>query len=398
METINDRTFKHCSPILLGVLCVAIVARSAAGAITLSDPTGRAIYQRNSANLANVVVAGTYSGRADRIEARAVTRTGYGGADTDWTPIVSAPRGGAFSATLPVPAGWYDIEVRQVKGNAVVETTAVQRVGIGEVFITAGQSNAGCFGSPKQSPDDDRVSAYNINTGSWQIANDPQPGVSAVSWGIGTGGSPWPKMGDLLAAKYNVPIGIVAVAVGGSGISQWQPNTSTDYYDNCLYAAISGLYKTGFRAILWHQGGDRQLLGHLGQPIRCVVKCASSRYREPTPIFRCPGAWPSPLGTPPPQPRTRPKSLQGNKRSLTARPACSLDRKPTTSITLAISPTRSTSTKRASTRTPYNGPMQLTPQASSLYRNRVRSRCWERRWRLCWPTFGEDTNNLGFLV
>ena len=254
METINDRTFKHCSPILLGVLCVAIVARSAAGAITLSDPTGRAIYQRNRANLANVVVAGTYSGRADRIEARAVTRTGYGGANTDWTPIVSAPRGGAFSATLPVPAGWYDIEVRQVKGNAVVETTAVQRVGIGEVFITAGQSNAGCFGSPKQSPDDDRVSAYNINTGSWQIANDPQPGVSAVSWGIGTGGSPWPKMGDLLAAKYNVPIGIVAVAVGGSGISQWQPNTSTDYYDNCLYAAISGLYKTGFRAILWHQG------------------------------------------------------------------------------------------------------------------------------------------------
>ncbi|MCX6879141.1 MAG: Ig-like domain-containing protein, partial [Verrucomicrobia bacterium] len=212
--------------------------------ITLSKPTGRAIYQRNNDNLANVQIKGTYTGSADGVEARAVTRVGYGGTTTAWTAIAAAV--GQFDGTLSVTGGWYDVDVRTVLGGVQTGISTVQRVGAGEVFITAGQSNSANYGSPQQSPADDRVSAYNLGTASWQLANDPQPAAG------GSGGSPWPHLGDLLAARSAVPIGIVAVGVGGTKVIQWQPGTT--FYDYIL-AAINGLKSTGgCRAILWHQG------------------------------------------------------------------------------------------------------------------------------------------------
>jgi hypothetical protein len=219
------------------------------GTLTLSDPVGRMIYQRNDQNLASVKIQGTFSGTVDRIEARVVPRSGYGGTATDWTVVDASPTGGAFSSTLPVHGGWYDIEVRTVQGGTPVASAAMQRVGVGEVFITAGQSNSANYGSPQQYPADDRVSAYNLNTHTWQVANDPQP------YATGSGGSPWPHMGDLLAEKYDVPVGVVALGVGATTVGQWQVG---GYYDR-IYTAINALHDTGFRAILWHQGESDSL-------------------------------------------------------------------------------------------------------------------------------------------
>ena len=227
----------------------------APGPLTLSQPTGRSVLQRDDANAADVTVAGTYSGSVTRIEARAVPRTGFSGTATGWQVVDGAPSGGAFSGSLAdVVGGWYDVEVKTFDGATEVDTATAERIGVGEVFITAGQSNSANHGSPQQQADDDRVSAAtSVLVTTWQHASDPQPIAT------GGGGSPWPQLGDLIAAEYDVPVGLVSVGVGATSVSQWLPGSS--YYDSRLRAAIQALGPDGFRSVLWHQGESDSLAG-----------------------------------------------------------------------------------------------------------------------------------------
>jgi hypothetical protein len=222
--------------------------------LILSHPTGRAVLQRSDRNLADVTIEGTYPVDTTRIEARAVPRTGFAGTATGWQVIDAAPKGGTFSSSLSVRGGWYDIEVKAFDEMGRLDSASVERVGVGEVFITAGQSNSANHGSPQQQPDDDRVSARTtIGGNTWQVANDPQPTAT------GSGGSPWPELGDLLAEEYDVPVGLLSVGVGATRVDQWLPGSS--HYQNRLRPAIESLGSDGFRAILWHQGESDSLAG-----------------------------------------------------------------------------------------------------------------------------------------
>ena len=223
------------------------------GGLALSQPTGRTVLQRGAANTADVTVAGTYGGAPTRIEARAVPRAGFSGTATGWQIIDAAPSGGTFSSSLTgVGGGWYDVEVKAFDGAAELAAAATERVGVGEVFVMAGQSNSANYGSPTQSADDDRVSmATNYAATAWQHADDPQPLAT------GSGGSPWPQLGDLIAAEHDVPVGLVSVGVGGTRVDQWVPGTS--YYNDRLKAVIQALGADGFRAVLWHQGESDSL-------------------------------------------------------------------------------------------------------------------------------------------
>lgn len=78
------------------------------------------------------------------------------------------------------------------------------------------------------------------------LATDPIPIAG------GTGGSVWPRLGDMLATADNIPIGFIAVGVGSTQIGDWIPGTAN--YNNLLKPALRSFPASGFRAILWHQG------------------------------------------------------------------------------------------------------------------------------------------------
>jgi len=219
----------------------------------LSTPITRAVYQRGSNNVARIPISGFCSSGLDAIEARAVVRPGYHGSNTGWVAIDSSP-GSAYSNDLVVAGGWYDIEVRAIRGGVGVFTTRVERVGVGENFITCGQSNSASHGAPAQTPVDDRINVLNLNTGVWQKDADPQPYAS------GAGGSAWPDFGDLLALRADVPVGIVPVGQGSTTVANWVPGTGAHYAKIAL--AISSLKPYGgFRSILWHQGESDSIAG-----------------------------------------------------------------------------------------------------------------------------------------
>ena len=249
--------------------------------INITSPQNRAVYQRNGLGFSGVSVTGTYEKQVDKIEVRLIPVQVGQGSDTnyqDWKTIKTLPLNGNFSFIMSVRQGWYRLEVRgSLNGVIIGNVVSVDRVGVGEVFIIAGQSNAqGVSTIQGLGAVDDRVNCYsNTNNlvfgGTDYISLSPfskldnntkiaPRGFSAWYWG---------RVGDLLASRLNVPVMFFNVAVEGTKISAWattangndaySPYDGSKYENKLPYKNMSDVLKyfvpqLGVRAILWCQG------------------------------------------------------------------------------------------------------------------------------------------------
>ena len=178
-------------------------------------------------------------------------------AEPVWTRVELAPgaKAGLHVGRLLVPArGWFRLEVRIDRADGAPPLTAsVEPVGVGEVFVIAGQSYATNTNDEKLNVVDpqQRVSARDWASGGWRVANDPQPAPDGSD-----GGSIWPAVGDELAKRLGVPVGFANVAWGGTSSSQWQPGT--ELHDRLV---ATGKSLGRFRAVLWQQG-ESDVINH----------------------------------------------------------------------------------------------------------------------------------------
>jgi hypothetical protein len=178
-------------------------------------------------------------------EARAERLPGASGAGTPWSVIRGQLKDRRWIGTARVPGGgWYRLQWRARRGDRVVVAAKVEPVGVGEVFVIAGQSYAVGANDEltKVADEQGRVVAYDVVNQRWQIANDPQPNC-------GDGGTIWPITGDFLLPLARVPIGFVNVAVGGTSTRQWLPGEKLHQQ-----LAAAGKSVGRFRAVLWQQG------------------------------------------------------------------------------------------------------------------------------------------------
>lgn len=221
-----------------------------AATLQVRQPTEWTVLQRDGRGRALLRVDCASTGVADEtVEMRVLDRQS-GQVAAGWTALARGE--GLFRASCSLPAGWYRIEIRSKLAGAVVASCEVGRVGIGEVFVTSGQSNAGNYGNPVQHARDERVATCDYKTGLWRHADDPEPGAE------GQGGSPWPVLGDLLVKKLDVPVGFICTAVGGTEVSQWIP--SGLHYPR-LRQSLQLAGPHGVRAVLWHQGESDSIAG-----------------------------------------------------------------------------------------------------------------------------------------
>lgn len=252
--------------------------------INITYPSSRAVFQRNNNNETAVYLAGNYLSFADKIEARAIPRTMSSpqGIAVNWTTIQTNPVNGFFHGTLTITGGWYDIEVRYWNNTTLLGSTSIQRIGIGEVFLIAGQSNATGDGDLRNAGNygpmasDDRITIVNFAntpTNSFGATTLPRSefshldstyniapfGVSAWCWGA---------VGDSLIKKLNVPIAFFNAGWSGTGLTAWYQSaidsTATPFnffimprgmpYGNLRAALHFYINQYGIRAVLWHQG------------------------------------------------------------------------------------------------------------------------------------------------
>jgi hypothetical protein len=184
-------------------------------------------------------------GLQGQFEFRVVALPGAFGQSCDWMTLQVEDEDQEFHGLAEMIAGgWYRLEVRCQHDGKTVAEGSVEPIGIGEVFVVAGQSYAGGTNDEllKVTDPQSRVTAFDWKTKTWQIANDPQPHV-------GDGGTIWPPLGDLLVPTLRVPVAFVNVSVGGTSTRQWMPDG--DLHKNLVAAGIA---VGPFRAVLWQQG------------------------------------------------------------------------------------------------------------------------------------------------
>ncbi|MBE9465088.1 T9SS type A sorting domain-containing protein [Dyadobacter subterraneus] len=279
--------------------------------VTVTYPANRIVFQRDNSNQASVVIAGYFAGCADRIEARFVPReTGQGTAAPaggGWATVQENPRSGNFYGSVSVTGGWYKLEVRIIVDNAVTVTTTVERVGIGEVFVVAGQSNATGGDNNANGPGatDDRVNSVNFQN--YNAQNSPSiapysaihlPCPEFVHLDDITKTSPfgnyawcWGAFGDSLVKKLQVPVMIFNAGWSSTGVRNWKESipvngtTTSDFgfqfpaglpFGHIRITLNNYIAQLGVRAILWHQGETDNMVSRTREDylsdIREVIK------------------------------------------------------------------------------------------------------------------------------
>ena len=251
--------------------------------IQVTFPINRAIIQRDNANKATLRITGYYTTPITRVEARLLVRDGIGTA-TDWQSIQTNPTGGVYAGDLTGSGGWYNLEVRAMNGSQQVGSTAtVERVGIGEVFVIAGQSNAQGIHQSAPNPLNDLVNCVNSSYGN-NFPTDPtkpvftqldnSDGFTIAPRGIGSWS--WGQLGDILVKRLRVPIMFFNAGFAGTAVRNWResaPEGGTAYsvyigepygsrqpYINLKLSLQFYANMLGVRAVLWHQGEADNLI------------------------------------------------------------------------------------------------------------------------------------------
>jgi hypothetical protein len=257
------------------LLLIVLVSLNGVGQITINFPTTRATFQRDKNNFSEIPITGNIGRIVDRIEARLVPMATNQGTATIWTTIQTNPQSGVFYGKLRGTGGWYRLEIRSIVNEVVVETVGIDRIGIGEVFMIAGQSNArGRENSGQKRASDDRVNSI-------EFFNDKSLREVPVDWKfthieadtkispLGENAWFWSELGDLLAVRLNVPIMFFNAAFEGSTVGNWResaegiltvnPNgtgfIAKDFpYQNLRNSITQYGSILGVRAVLWQQG------------------------------------------------------------------------------------------------------------------------------------------------
>ncbi len=259
-----------------------------AAELHLSAPLDYQVVQRQTMNRGTVTLIGTDGSQVDgaiSLETRFVAD----GRPSPWIRRDTPTSKGQFRCSVEMPSGgWFQLEVRQRRGDSVVAQTQIEHLGIGEVFVVTGQSNSANHGEELQKPQSGWVTTFDGSR--WRPALDPQPGAS------GGGGSFLPPFGDALSRRLGVPVGLVACGIGATSVREWLPKGSRFPNPPTLTqrvrrldsgewesdgAAFEGLVSRltplgpgGFRAVLWHQGESDANQADASRTL------AGARYRE----------------------------------------------------------------------------------------------------------------------
>lgn len=226
--------------------------------ITITNINSYQVFQRTGTGNADIPIEGTYSGTPESIEAR------WNNSDV-WTTL-SIDDAETFSGTLVNQSqGQGTLEVR-FSNDPLIESS-IEYVGVGDIFIIAGQSNASGRGLTLNTYSHPSLKATLFgNDDLWKELSDASDShidqVDEVSIDYIAAGSVWPLIATDIMEVENVPVAFIPTAQGGTRIIQWQP--SADHSDPLtLYGSMNRRINAvggKIKGILFFQGeSDAQM-------------------------------------------------------------------------------------------------------------------------------------------
>lgn len=255
-------------------------------------PHFRQIFQRNSLNEANFSVLGNCNENSTLVQYKLVPVENGQGVAIDWSNLDESPGGGFYQGKIKAKGGWYALWVRSMDGNKVwQDSSMLSRVGVGENFIIAGQSNA--QGTRRKSQEkgakDDRVNCANFYNFFADYNSNPTHKVfgerildfpfdnftkmddNATIGPTGLSQYYWPILGDSLVKRLNVPVCFYNASWFGTTMKNWLESAKglpsanpwtfnkSFYTEGFPYINLKKVVeafgvKGGVRSILWAQG------------------------------------------------------------------------------------------------------------------------------------------------
>lgn len=114
-------------------------------------------------------------------------------------------------------------------------------------FLLIGQSNMAGRGDIAEAPAIDTAHIKVLRNGRWQNMYRPVNPDRAFS-----GFCLAESFAERYAAKYNVDVGLICCADGGTSLQQWQPGSLL--FDHAVYQARLAQRTSTIAGVLWHQG------------------------------------------------------------------------------------------------------------------------------------------------
>jgi hypothetical protein len=237
--------------VLAAALGVASGALASPARILISTPHAWQVVQRDANGRADIVV----SGRCLRL--RGGVRVAWGGC----RGITRCDRAGRFRIVLrDVPAGQATLWARSVRRPHVC--CGLEHVGVGDIYVIAGQSNASGRSAYRFAYDSSTWSAAMFgNDYRWHELRDPVDSpagqVDVVSRDMVAGGSVWPEVATVLLAKGRVPLAFIPCARDSTSIASWEPGLRPPGAEDTLYGSMARRIAAAggrVRAVLWWQG------------------------------------------------------------------------------------------------------------------------------------------------
>lgn len=244
--------------------------------IIVESPQEYQLFQRDGLNQADIPILFRLDN--DGRQYRVLVRWNGG----PWREIQARRiAGGVMEAVLKgQPAGQGDFEFKIPELGL---TEVVKYVGVGDLFVIAGQSNAvGYFRQQHLYPRDEKIigCAYDFGTKSWKMADDPINYFHRET----NRGSVWPLVAAKLVKQTGgVPIGLADFSIVGTRMkaagplvtdlpgADWQPEHGC--YQNLVEGICAATNHTNrFKAILFFGGESDALVGVSKEQFKIELK------------------------------------------------------------------------------------------------------------------------------
>ncbi len=220
----------------------------------MQPATNYRIYQRDERGGADVLLSGTLPESVSE-HARVVTRVCRESDNLciiQWTDCACENRRWHITLRLP-QGGLYRLETFEWEQGRRLQN--IRHVGVGELFLLAGQSNMSGYGNDSaHDPSQLGVHCYYAN-GVWDIAshplNDSVDTIYPENEEYGSMASPALAFARQLQRALNVPIGLIPASQGGSPLSAWHPEEDGRLTRGML-RRLEATGKVG--GIVWYQG------------------------------------------------------------------------------------------------------------------------------------------------
>lgn len=171
---------------------------------------------------------------------------------------------GSWSCSLSIPAGGpyriecgIDVKRLQNPKSYIIRGDVRFHVGVGDLFVIAGQSNAAGYAKDYAADAPDMQVHIYRNRGKWDLASHPLTEFTDA-WDAPysddrvVGFSPFLAFGKVFHQYSHCPVGLIQTSRGGTGIQLWDPARNGVLYDNMLECIRACGGKTA--GVLWYQG------------------------------------------------------------------------------------------------------------------------------------------------